>query len=534
MSWLDRVIIRAISPAWAARRARARIAFDYYEAADPSRLRRERKDKRSANAQNRLAADALRIQARHLEQNLDIASGALDVLVNNTIGSGIAPEPQVMGTDGEPAEAFNRDLLKLWDDWIHSPEVTRQHDYYALQRLAARSAFRDGEVFGQRIVGRVPLLDHNTVVPYSLEMLEADFVPGDLNDAAQNIVQGVRLNAWGQPVEYRVYKTHPGEDGSLLSALQTKAVPAARMLHVKQVKRLHQVRGISVFASVINRLDDIKEIDESERVAARVAAAMSAYIKKGTPDIYSPEDHPLDASGQRQLRSMEMVPGMIFDDLAPGEEIGSIASNRPNNALIPFRDAQLRCAAGGLGASFSSLSKNYNGTYSAQRQELVEQYGHYRALSAQFIKQYCQPVWDSFIEAAISSGAISAQGIDMTTVYDASHTVPAMPWIDPLKEAQANEIDEDRGYKSRSRIIRERGLNPDQVNQEIRRDQREAQRLGLQLAGKSGGSADPAPPPPPMPAPADPEPTAPEAADAPVENARPTPRRTRNSRRSPA
>ena len=492
MTWLDRIVIQTISPAWAARRARARLVLNYYEAAETNRLRRERKDKRSANAQNRNAADSLRTQARQLEQNFDIASGALDVLVNNVVGTGIAPEPQVLlAGSGEPAEEFNRALLKLWDDWIHSPEVTRQHDYYALQRLSARTSFRDGEVFGQRIVGRLASLDHNTIVPYSLEMLEPDFVPMDLNDSAQNLVQGVRLNAWGQPVEFRVYKTHPGDDNGTLLSLETKGVPAARMIHVKHTKRLHQVRGISVFASVINRFDDIKEIDESERVAARVAAAMSAYIKKGTPDMYAPDDHTVDpATGQRSLRNMEFVPGMVFDDLLPGEEVGSINSSRPNNALIPFRDAQLRCAAGGLGTSFSSLSKNYNGTYSAQRQELVEQYGHYRALSGQFIKQFCQPVWDGFVEAVMASGAISLRGVDMTTVYDASHTVPAMPWIDPLKEAQANEIDEDRGYKSRSRIIRERGLNPDQVNQEIKRDQDEVERLGLELGGPEKAAAD--------------------------------------------
>jgi lambda family phage portal protein len=491
VSWIDRVVIQAISPTWALRRAQARKAFAYYEAAEVNRLRRERKDTRSANAQNKNAAQYLRTQARHLEQNFDIAAGALDVLVNNVVGPGIAPEPQVMLRSGEPADEFNRALLKLWDDWIHSPEVTRQHDYYSLQRLVARTEFRDGECFGQRIVGSTAFLDHNTVVPYSLEMLEPDFVPLDLYDPAANIVQGVRMNAWGQPVEYRVYKTHPGDvDGSFVS-LETKGVPAARMIHVKQTKRLHQVRGISVFASVINRFDDIKEIDESERVAARVAAAMAAFIKKGTPDLYDATEHPIDsATGKRAMRSMEMVPGMIFDDLMPGEEIGSIGSNRPNNALIPFRDSQLRCAAGGLGTSFSSLSKNYNGTYSAQRQELVEQYGHYRALSAQFIKQFCQPVWDSFIDSVLASGAVAARGIDVSTVYDASHTVPAMPWIDPLKEAQANQIDEDRGYKSRSRIIRERGLNPDQVNQEIKRDQEEAERLGLELGGPEQAAAD--------------------------------------------
>lgn len=480
MSWFDRHVIAVISPTWAARRARARRVLDLYEAAEPSRLRREKKDTRSANAQNKGAVGPLRTQARHLEQNFDIASGVLDVLVNNTVGSGIAPEPMVLTAGGDPDEAFNQRLLKLWDDWIYSPEVTRQFDYYTLQRLAARTEYRDGEVFGQRITGRIASLDHNTKVPYSLEMLEPDFVPLDLNDPARGIVQGVALNAWGQPVEYRVYKTHPGDGNGSLLGLETKGIPASRMIHVKLTKRLHQVRGISVFAPVLNRFDDIKEIDESERVAARVAAAMAAYIKKGMPDMYEPGDYPTDpATGQRQLRSIELSPGMVFDDLLPGEDIGTIDSKRPNNALIPFRDSQLRSAAAGLGASFSSISKNYDGTYSAQRQELVEQYQNYRALSRHFVMRFCQPVWDGFVDACLAAGLLDTRGIDMDTVYDASHTLPAMPWIDPEKEVSAAKIAEECGYTSRVRIIRQRGDNPTEVTRELLQDKPIKEKLCL-------------------------------------------------------
>jgi lambda family phage portal protein len=329
------------------------------------------------------------------------------------------------------------------------------------------------------------------VIPYSLEAIEPDFVPVDLNDLGRNLVQGVQLNAWGQPTEYRVYKRHPGDESAAVAMMDTKGIPASRMIHVKLVKQLHQVRGVSVFAPVINRFDDIKEIDESERIAARVAAAMAAFIKKGTPDFYEASKHPVDpATGERVLRSMEMVPGMIFDDLMPGEEIGSINSNRPNNALIPFRDSQLRSAAAGVGAGYSSISKNYDGTYSAQRQELVEQYGHYRAVSAYLVFRFCQPVWDGFIDAVLLSGAAEARGIDMSTVYDASHTVPPMPWIDPVKEVTAAKLAEEQGYTSRPRIIRQRGDNPDQINREIQRDRSEKDRLGINPAPAAAPSED--------------------------------------------
>jgi lambda family phage portal protein len=494
MSLLDRFVIAPLSPRWAAKRAQWRKLLAYYEAAQPSRTRKSTKSTRSANAENERAAMSLRAQARHLEENLDIASGALDVLVNNIVGAGIQPEPQVETVGGELADDFNRALLKLWDDWIHAPEVTRQLDYYSLQQLACRSWLRDGEVFAQHIIGVNSRLDHRTAVPYSLEVLEADFVPMDSMSLADGVYQGIEVNEWGAPRAYRVYKRHPGDSMTLMA--ETKRVPAERMVHLKFAKRLHQLRGVSIFAPVLVRLEDIKEIDESERVAARVAAAMAGFIKKGTPDMYEPPE--VGADGKPQPRQMEFIPGMVFDDLVPGEEVGTINPNRPNNALIPFRDSQLRSAAAGFGTSYSSLSKNYDGTYSAQRQELVEQMVNYRRLSGHFVFRWCQPVWDAFIDAVRASNAIRLPpDLDLATIYNATHTVPPMPWIDPIKEIRANEIAESRGYKSRSRIIRESGQNPDQVNREILKDQQERERLGLRLG--PAGQAEPVQAPAPLP-----------------------------------
>ncbi len=480
MSIVDRFISR-VSPTWALNRARASIALGALrrvQGNDADRLRRTRIEKQSQNTKNRKAAEKVRGEARWLEETLDVASGALDVLVSNVVGAGIQPEPQVELMGGESAEAVNRELLRIFDDWIYVPEVTRQFDYYSLQGITARSWFRDGEAFGQMLLGDIPGLDHGTIAPYSLEVVEADFVPVDLEDASRGIVQGVEVNEWGKPRAYHFYKAHPGDANT--TSIATKRVSADRIIHLKMTKRLHALRGMSIFQSVITRLGDIKEIDESERVAARVAAAMAAYIKKGSPDTFQAAD----ATGGEApaLRQMEFVPGMIFDDLLPGEEIGTISNSRPNNALIPFRDSQLRSGAAGLGTSYSSLSKNYNGTYSAQRQELVEQYVSYRRLSGAFIFRFCQPVWDGFVTSVLAAGAIKLpRDVNMATIYNATHTPPPMPWIDPLKEASANELMEKRGYKSRSRIIRERGENPDQVNREIARDQKEVEKLGLKL-----------------------------------------------------
>jgi capsid protein len=65
-----------------------------------------------------------------------------------------------------------------------------------------------------------------------------------------------------------------------------------------------------------------------------------------------------------------------------------------------------------------------------------------------------------------------------------------MPWIDPVKEVTAAQLAEERMYTSRTRIIRQRGDNPDQVNREIQRDRAEREKRGLMPAAAPDAEPD--------------------------------------------
>lgn len=465
MNALDRVI-GWISPGAAVRRAQARRVMAAYEAGKPGSLRKFSRDHASGDVLARDAARPIRAQARDLDQNHDLAHGALNVMVNNIVGPhGIGVEPQPRSVSGEILDDLAEQLLNLWHDWRRTPEVTYTHNFAAVQRLVCRTWLRDGEGFAQFVEGDVPHYDHRTRVPLSIEMLEPDQVPTANELFIRDGQGGIIRNGWGQAVAYRVYKAHPG-DGTLM-ARQTdlRTIPAARMLHVRLVDRIGQSRGISNFASVITRTEDLKDYEESERIAAKISASMAAYIKKGAPDLYEPVR---DESGAVTPRSMRFQPGMVFDDLGPGEEIGMIDTNRPNTALQAHRDGQLRAVAAGLGASYSSISRDYNGTYSAQRQELVEQWVHYQVLAEALTSQFVRPVWERFVQMASLAGLIDLPAeLDPNTLDDALYIGQQMPWIDPKKEASAFETMEKNTYISGPEIIRRRGANPrDVVNQQ--------------------------------------------------------------------
>lgn len=464
MNILDRVV-SAISPTAGVRRLAARQVLAQYEGAEPSRLRKFRREVNSVNDLVRKSAPALRAQARYLERNHDLSRGALRVLVNNTVGpSGIGIEPQPRRADGSIHTEFAKALTALYKSWARYPEVTKKHSWTRVQRLAAQAWFRDGEVFSQLLIGPVTGLYYKTKVPFALELLESDLVPSDYDSADGSIRQGIRRNAWGEPRGYFVSKVTPDQWTQASLSSNLKEIPAERMLHLYRSDRIHQIRGVSEFASVITRIEDIKDYEESERVAAKIAAMLTGYIKKGESGQYGEGGTPSSGSP----RSLGLQAGTFVDDLNQGEDIVLVDTKRPNPNLITFRGGQLRAAAAGLGSSYSSLSRDYNGTYSAQRQELVEQWVNYAVLTDDFVSDFVQPAWENFVSAAIMSGAIAVpRDVQLGTENDAIFVAQQMPWIDPLKEATACETLVQAGFASEVEMIRKRGATPTEVLEQI-------------------------------------------------------------------
>ena len=466
------------APTFQMRRLQARAATQRwdvaakFEAAQVSRIYSAKRATGGPNKDSGTGAKSLREQARDLEQNYDIAKGALDILVMNTVGQGIRPEPMVMSLEGTLDEEANALLSTLYNRWAHRPEVTRTMSDAMAQRLAARTFFRDGEVLIRHRTGTVRGLTHRTAVPYSYELIEPELCPYDYQSEQRKIIQGVSLNEWFEPRLYHIAKVSPtdelAETWRLGTANELVGVPADLISVARLVQRIRQIRGVSLFAPAFTRLRDIKDIDEAERVAARISAVLAAVIVKGDASAY----HPPGDGGE--YRELELEPGLIGDYLRPGEKVEAIASNRPNNEIIPFRDAQLRAAASAFGVSASALSKNYNGTYSAQRQELVEQHGSYGVLHDVLVESLERPKWQKFVEAAVAARQIPPEilsRIDRQTLYDAEFSRPAMPWIDPLKEAKAWGELVEKGFESRAAVIRSRGKDPRRVERQRAREE---------------------------------------------------------------
>ncbi|WP_269933912.1 phage portal protein [Serratia liquefaciens] len=470
MSFIDDVI-GIISPGWKAGRLQARYKIAAYEAVMPTRTHKARRENRNANQLTQFGGRSLREQARWLDNNHDLVIGLLDKMEERIVGArGIIVEPQPLLLTGAVADDLAKEIRAAWAEWSVAPEVTGQYTRPVMERLLARTWLRDGEVFCQMVQGKVSGLTPQAGVPFWLEALEPDFVPLDSNDSGKGLCQGIFLNAWGRPIKYQVHKSLTT---SGIALGDTKEINADNMLHLKFVRRLHQIRGNSLLSGILIRLSALKDYEDAELTAARIAAALGMYVKKGDGQSY-PE------SEDKEEREMDIVPGMLFDGLQPGEDIGMIKSDRPNPNLENFRNGQLRAVSAGSRGSYSSIARDYNGTYSSQRQELVESFEGYNILQDSFVAAISRPNYRNWLQMAITSGVIKTSAdLDMKSLFNAVYSGPVMPWIDPLKEANGWKVQVRGGAATESDWIRSRGANPSEVKRRRKAEIDENNKLGL-------------------------------------------------------
>lgn len=133
-------------------------------------------------------------------------------------------------------------------------------------------------------------------------------------------------------------------------------------------------------------------------------------------------------------------------------------------------------------------------SYSAQRQELVESTDGYLILQDWFIGAVTRPMYRAWLKQAVASGVIRLpRDLDRSSLYTAVYSGPVMPWIDPVKEAEAWKIQIRGGAATESDWVRAGGRNPDDVKRRRKAEIDENRKLDLVFdtdpASDKGGSS---------------------------------------------
>ena len=485
MNFIDKAI-DFISPEAGAKRARARIIsklygdqFRKYEAAQRGRRTAglPRVDG-SANTETRIDLVALRAGSRDMGRNNPYAKKAIQSITANTVGTGIQPSVQVTGRSKAKIAA----IKKAWKEWAESKDCDfdGQKNIYGIQRLAMRTIAEAGEVLILKRRAKT-----KSKIPIQLQILEPDYL--DHSKDSKNfsrdgagggyITQGVEYNKQGKRVGYWIYKNHPGEYGNYGAS---EFVSADNVIHIYEVLRPGQVRGVPFGSSAMLRLKDYDDYEDAEVVRQKIAACFVAFVQDADPG--------LGGGGSSDAMVEKLEPGVI-EHLPPGKTV-NFATPPTTSNYESFSRKILQGISAGYGTTYEAISGDLSkvnfssgrmGWLEMQRQIAIWQYD-------MLIPMMCDTVWDWFMDGAEVGALFNSVGVSV------SWTPPRREMIDPVKETAAIIKQVRAGLKSYSEAVRELGYEPTEVIAELIEDFKMINegKLTLDIDGKIPENQQPA------------------------------------------
>lgn len=417
-------------------------------------------------------AATIRNRARDIGRNEWIGRAISRSWASNLIGTGI------LARFAAENPALKQQLSDLWDDWTEVCDADGILDFYGQQNQIAQNWIESGEVF---IRLRPRRLEDGLPVPLQIQVLEADMVPA-IDSTAPNgneIVQGVEFNAFGQRVAYWMHRNHPGDGRG--DTGQTVRVPAETVLHVYEPSRPGQVRGVSEYAPIITKLRSMSNFDDAVLHRQEIANLFAGFLEKA-PSADAGAIDPLTGKPvQTDLSGMPMAamePGTM-QELLPGE---SVKFSDPPDAGANYADftrAQYQAIAAGTGLPYELLTGDLRDVSDrAMRVNIIE----FRRRCQQrqwhiLIPQFCRKVMRAFLDTAVLSGALSAA--EARQARRVNWVPQGWAYIHPVQDVQAQKIAVEQGFTSRTRVITERGDDPEAIDRERAADEAREDELGL-------------------------------------------------------
>jgi lambda family phage portal protein len=476
------IIDRAVgffNPAAGLRRQRVRMAKRIYEGAAIGRRAASWKALHtSQNAESMYALRPLRDRSRDLARNTPHAARMLDILTAHTVGTGIIPV-SATGKDG-----LDNKVNQLWEDWAHNCDITGMMNFYAMQALAVRSMVESGEVVIRMIDQELPDADaggslRKAPVPTYLQILEADYIDqfrdgiyGDEGQvdigkenrkAAKRVIRsrlGVGLGEYDRFVGLWLFRNHPGELNTIWQLpYVSDFISGDHLIHMFKVLRPGQVRGVPWMAPILSTGRDFSDFMDAVNVKAKVEACFAAFIlNDDTSDgaLFDPSQEGLLASADMANPNAQMTtlePGML-KELRAGQDI-KFAAPTSTSQIEPIMLFNLQAMAAGIGCTYDQITGDLRqANYSSLRAGKLDFWRLVKQLQRHtVIPKLCKPVWDRFISRAILAGQLKKGD------YPVDWVVPAVEYIDPKKDADAEKNEVRSGRVTPQAYIAARGGN---------------------------------------------------------------------------
>ena len=412
-------------------------------------------------------------RSRDLCRNNGYAVASRAAFVAAVAGCGIKPSWLVESADLKKAGQA------AWRRWTDESDADGLTDFYGQQAMAAGEMFEAGECF-IRIRPRQP--SDGFYVPLQLQLLPAEMLPWEKTEqlpGGRTIRCGIEFNGIGQRLAYWFYRKHPGDatDSRVDGELYTR-VPASEVLHLYMPSQPGLIRGVPWLAPAMIRLRMLDDYDDAELERKRTAAMFAAFVTEVPPaDGMPAEGETVDGA---PLLGFE--PGMI-QKLMPGEDVKFAEPADVGQQYDAFQIRNLLAVSSGVGVPYATVTGDLRQVnYSSIRAGMVDFRRRVEQLQhAVMVYQLCRPIWARWLETAVLAGRLSVPryASDRGKWHGVKWITPAWPWVDPLKDRQAEALAVANKFKARSDVVEAEGEDVEEVDARIAADMAREEALGL-------------------------------------------------------
>ncbi|EMG7199872.1 phage portal protein [Salmonella enterica] len=438
----------------------------------------------SINSAIKGSAQRLYNQGRTLALNTSIGARYAQHVVDQVVGTGLSPKTFIM-KGGKLDTETNTMLENAFWRWAGSQKRFSRNgklNFLELLKMCEKERVMGGEAF-------VVLHDEGRDLQVSvLGADKCDWTDCRKLDNGNTVYQGIEYDSETiRPVAYwfRRYdlftQTFTGEK---------YRVDAEKVLHYYIPATAEALRGVTDFLPVIKDIAHMDAFRETAIIQKRIAASSMGFIERPKAegnDFDTGED---EDNYQPPSVVTDFEPGTI-QELEAGATIKSIQATQGGDDFDKFNEAMLTAISMGLSSYKTALTGDTaNVNYSAARFGALMERNRFKGNQDRLIDIVVMPLFEAFLNHAVLHSLVNIRMTQIDNIILNTTVIrPKYESVDPIKDINAEVTLIEKGLKSRSAVIMERGEDPVQVFKEI---EAEKEHINIHVAS-DGGNKSPEP-----------------------------------------
>lgn len=420
----------------------------------------------SANTETFNGMVTLRDRARDLERNDPYIRKYLHLREVNIAGRGfkftsrVRDFPTAADPMGPEDRVANDIIERNWFAWSEKQFASASGSLSMndMERLWSRVIGRDGEIVVRMLRG------FDNPWGFSLQFIDTALLDEQYNvtlDNGNQVIMGVEVDQWGRAQAYYFLDQQAASNPPAITSLHQQRltrIPADEIIYSSFVDRAGSLRAVTPMASIMGNIKQLNGYREAELVAARTAACKMGFYTNPTGDEHVGDGNE-DTVNFDGAWLQEAEPG-VMEQLPTGWDIKTLDWSHPNSAYADFNKGILKGISTGLNVSYNMLANDPEGVnFSSLRGFVLADRDNWMMEQTKLIQDFLKPVFKEWLRMSMLTGAINLP-MEKFNKFNRPHFQgPRWAWVDPLKDANANVVMRDNGWKTDSMIAGEQGTD---------------------------------------------------------------------------